>query len=521
MNKRVIVHLGPHKTGSTTIQKSLVRHRRRLAELGVGVLHDDETHRVSLLLAAEQYEHAEVGLSHMSREISLQPEATVILSQEDFSGELPGKSRRKQVYPKLLKNMRVIHRALRAHDVSFVFYIRDEEPWLRSCFIQNIKHRTRFSSLEQFLGWFDGDFSWSNKLQKPQETFGPELVTIRYVKDPKAGFHALLEAAGVRAEDTARLQPVSSENSSPVPEVVAQLEHINRVTEFPRTAWFAKQLVQSGYSPKRVPSSAISFREWPPAEPDPAAFALPALSRRVLSRVHSYRVSDVLPPHTVDLEACLQTVLPSEATLPDASRQRMEDQVDILRYHLRGKTELAFLNALAISYLRRDTEFTEKARGLFHRIWDEQGPMLINELSTRWLISTLQTFMDHGKTEAQRQIGTTGYFYANILKIYEGERALEGVEQSKFADARSPQTKNEFRGLDRFSLGGTDLMLNTNALALEVAFSDDAAGLVLQEFLLRVKSAANVFTRLDAARAAANISVAGFGDTWSFFEPKH
>jgi len=62
-------------------------------------------------------------------------------------------------------------------------------------------------------------------------------------------------------------------------------------------------------------------------------------------------------------------------------------------------------------------------------------------------------------------------------------------------------------------------MLNTNALLLEIAQKDDVAGLVLQEFLLRVKTADNVFTRLDKARADQGIKVAGFTDTWSFFDP--
>lgn len=520
MNKKVIVHLGPHKTGSTTIQMSLAEHRSGLSKVGVGVLHDAETHKLSLQLANELYNEAEVGLSRLSKRIGSSPEPTIVLSQEDFSGDLPGKSRRKQIYPKLLKNMRVIHRGLRAHDISFIFFAREEERWLRSCYIQNLKHRTRFHSSKQFLSWFEEGFSWNSKLQKPLETFGPDLQIIEYEQTPSAGLEAVLVCAGVSHGVAAGFAPVASENRSPGPETVSLLEHINRTTEFPRTAGFAKQLAQSGFRPKQVPTADVMFRPWPPVESNPEIIAMPPLSRRVLSRVHSYKVTDVLPPVTVDLTDYVKEFLPADATLPETSRQAMEDQAAILRYHLRGKTKLAFLNALVISYLRRDTPYTGKARQLFHRIWDEMGHRLINELSTRWLISTLQTFLDHGKNEIQRQIGTTGYFYANILKIYEGERAIEGVEQSQFTRSNSPKTKNEFRGLDRFKVGGTDLMLNTNALALEIALQDDVAGLVLQEFLLRVKSASNVFTRLDDARAEADISVPGFEDTWNFFEPK-
>ena len=48
---------------------------------------------------------------------------------------------------------------------------------------------------------------------------------------------------------------------------------------------------------------------------------------------------------------------------------------------------------------------------------------------------------------------------------------------------------------------------------------DEVAGLVLQEFLLRVKNSGNVFTRHDRTRRQKGISIDGFEDVWTFFEP--
>jgi hypothetical protein len=144
---------------------------------------------------------------------------------------------------------------------------------------------------------------------------------------------------------------------------------------------------------------------------------------------------------------------------------------------------------------------------------------LIYEVSTRLLISTLQTFLDHGENEAQRMVGSTGFFYGNIMKIYEGERAIEGLEQDAVYKSTTPQTSYRFRGLDRYSVGSTDLLLNTNAMALDLARRDDVAGIVLFELLLRVKASANVFTRMDRTRQEHDIAVEGFTDTWSFYEP--
>lgn len=517
--KRVIVHVGPHKTGSTAIQKSLAEHTKMLSKHDIWFCHDEVTHSIALDLSRERYEKAESELKELSHQLSKRNERTIILSQEDFSGDLIGRSPKKQVYPKLTKNLRIIKRALSSHQVIFVFYIRDEVEWLRSCYVQNLKHRTRFSDFEAFVQTYGTGLSWKDKLAKPKETFPGGIVTVKYSKSGSDGIINLLKIAGMNNVEVSQISSSDGVNKSPEINIIKKLEHINRVSEFQPSAWFAKSLIQKGWTPSTSSHGKDAPPSWPPNGPLMPPTAMPSLGRRVAERVHRHPVIDILPSYNNDLGALVFDLLPEDVKLPACTREKIEDQSEILKYHLRGKSRLAHLNALVISYLRRDTAHTDKARALFHRIWEEEGVMLINELSTRWLISTLQTFIDHGKNEAQRQIGTAGYFYANLMKIYEGERAIEGREQSSHATNSNPQTKNEFRGLDRFNVGGTDLMLNTNALALELALKDEVAGLVLQEFLLRVKLSQNVFTRLDNARVKLKAEVPGFTDTWSFFEP--
>jgi hypothetical protein len=242
------------------------------------------------------------------------------------------------------------------------------------------------------------------------------------------------------------------------------------------------------------------------------------LSNRVQCRVSASDAEDLLPLVSVDLLGLSDKQISPMTQDPDSTRADMINQQQILRYHFRGQTELALLNALTISYLRRDTKHTKKARELFHRIWEECGALLVNQLTTRWLISTLQTFFDHGKNENQRLIGGSGYFYGNMMKIYEGERALEGLPADQIYPYVEPQTKNKFRGLDRFQVGGTDLHVNTNALLLEVSQRDRAAGLVAQELLLRTKNADTVFSRMDRTRIDRGIQIKNFENTWSFFD---
>lgn len=514
--KRVIVHVGPHKTGSTSIQKALAGAPELLARHGLCFLQDSLSHGAALALASERFEEAEQMLAGLSAVISDLGAPCVILSQEDFSGALIGRSRKRQVYPKLTKNLRILKRALRPHRVEFVFFLREEEAWLRSCYHQHLRYRTRFWRYEDFVEHYEA-FRWEEKLTKPRQAFGAEFRLVDYSTDPAAGVAALLNVATQAGEGL--LVPVPERmNASPGAARIARLERVNELSEFGPTAWFAKSLILSGALPPPEPQDA-TVPDWPPGAPALQTAALPELATRAAARVGWQDCADILPPEDVDLNNLADQRLPKEVELAEVARSDIRDQARILEYHLRGKSQLNHLNALCISYLRRDTPHTQKARLLFHRIWREQGILLINELSTRWLISTLQTFLDHGMNEAQRSIGTAGFFYANMMKIYEGERAIEGLEPEAGYSGSEPATKSKFRGLDRYKVGGSDLMLNTNALALEIAQRDPVAGLVLQEFLLRVKASETVFSRHDRTRQDHKIAVPGFENTWSFFDP--
>ena len=512
--KKVIVHIGPHRTGSTAIQKCLIENRDVLAKVGILFLHDNATHDAAIQFAHEDFNRAEERLCAMAINISSAKAKTVILSQEDFCGDLPGRTRRKAIYPKLTKNLRVIARALQPHEVHFVFFERDEASWLASCYHQHLKYRTLFSNLESFRAQFEASLIWPLKLEKPKQTFGDNFIILPYRKISNAGVRAILEVAG---QPHLQLTHAPSEiNSSPMLEKIHLLERINALSGFKSTAWFAKSLVMKDWQPR--PPANLSKSNFDKSS-TLANMALPGLTQRALKRITPQEIVDILPQENVNLATYIFDVLPTDIQQPTVSRVNINDQSLILDYHLRGKSRLAKLNALTISYLRRDTSYTNKARHLFHRIWREQGHLLVNELTTRWLISTLQTFLDHGENEAQRVIGASGYFYANLMKIYEGERSIEGRNQDTTYEDVSPQTPNKFPGLDRYNVGGTDLLLNTNALALDLAMRDDVAGLVLFELLLRVKATPNVFTRMDKTRKEKGISVPSFADTWSFFEP--
>lgn len=515
LKKKLLIHLGPHKTGSTAIQCFFNENKDYLNKKSIHFMSSSNIHRAALLLAQGKYQEAESQLNIVAHEILLKPHDQIILSQEDFSGPLVGRGKGSKIYPRLTKHLRIIKRAFSKYDIKFVFFLRNEYEWLRSCYHQNLRYRTSFSDFEQFVAKFGNDFSWETVLKKPTSLFGTTLVTPVYEKDPKHNIQEIFKLLKCQLPpDFAKKQASLIKNASPTADKIKLIEQINRLSQYTATAYFSKGLVIEGYEPR---SPMDNFSKWPPDQFEyPKVFS--DLGGRVNNRVYTQSQPDLLPSLDEDYRKFFFETLPDTQLPEGVERNNIRDQYRILKYHFRKRSFLSFYNALSISYLRRHTEHTAKARDVFHKIWEVHGVLLINTISTRWLISTLQTFYEHGKNESQRMIGASGYFYGNMIKIYEGERALEGSQPDAVYANQYPQIKSGFRGLDLYRVGGTDLHLNTNAHLLEVSSKDPVAGIVLQELLLRTEKAQTVFSRMDQTRKHKDINEPQFENTWSFFK---
>ncbi|MGP3696192.1 hypothetical protein [Rhodobacter sp. NSM] len=143
---------------------------------------------------------------------------------------------------------------------------------------------------------------------------------------------------------------------------------------------------------------------------------------------------------------------------PGASTHAVK-RADVAR-ETTGLSELAFLNALCIAHLRKSRQPEGTAR-LFRRIWIEQGPALLAELPTRWLVSSLITFGDHGANEGERRLGVQMGVLFGLMKLYETERTYSGLPPDRpFPLGRRARVALPM-GLPGFSMatGGLDVNL--------------------------------------------------------------
>ena len=132
-----------------------------------------------------------------------------------------------------------------------------------------------------------------------------------------------------------------------------------------------------------------------------------------------------VPPVDVDFAALKAMPLPPQIMPRPEGLSRVEKKRHMLLGELQGHCELALLHGLLISHLRKHT-YPDGAPALFLRLWAEEEEWLLSTLPTRWLISAVITFAEHGQTEADRNLAARMNMLFSLMKIFEAERAFSG-----------------------------------------------------------------------------------------------
>ena len=135
--------------------------------------------------------------------------------------------------------------------------------------------------------------------------------------------------------------------------------------------------------------------------------------------------SEELPPLDVDFAPLKDVALPKQELPRPEGLSRVAKKRHMLLGELAGHSELALLHGMLVSHLRKHT-YPEAAPSLFLRLWDEEEDWLLSNLPTRWLISAVITFAEHGQTEADRNLAARMNMLFSLMKIYEAERCFSG-----------------------------------------------------------------------------------------------
>ena len=208
----------------------------------------------------------------------------------------------------------------------------------------------------------------------------------------------------------------------------------------------------------------------------------------------------------VDFAALKTMPLPPQINPRPEGLSRTQKKRHMLLGELQGHSELALLHGLLIAHLRKHT-YPETAPALFRRLWAEEENWLLETLPTRWLISAVITFAEHGDTEADRNLAARMNMFFSLMKIYEAERAFSGLPPQRAFRVKDRDKSPLPMGMKDFSVLAGDLEAHLLAPLWRDAGNAPAVGSLVCHLLdLLNTDDGTVFRRFAKMRDAAEKS---------------
>lgn len=200
MPKRIVIHAGFHKTGTTTIQKTL-RENRKLLRPDIQIVLRGGM--VALCEATRAYSVSsgawDLGMVQYEAAETLQKfsnfDGTLLFSSEDLAGHMPGRRGLKS-YAATPKTLQAIHTVLEevfpSTEISFFFGTRTPAPWLKSCYVQHLRATRITQSVDEYAQFFKGSAQLDKVIQEVKTTIPTADVSSFVLDDCKDGEFGLL-----------------------------------------------------------------------------------------------------------------------------------------------------------------------------------------------------------------------------------------------------------------------------------------------------------------------------------------
>ena len=202
---KIHLHIGTHKTGTTSIQKFLDHNRSKLLDLGYLYPLSGRPDALSvaqhklpwgfmgakrLKKAAGKQEGLRQEWNKLHKEIAREKKQNVIISAEDFSNLKA-------------KRIRAVKKRLSRYDTKVVVYLRKQDDFFLSSYSQVLKGSAFYKSIEEYIkqGWHRGNYY--DFLEVWSKAFGKENIVVKVYEQlqMKQGLMpSFLEAIGLGAD---------------------------------------------------------------------------------------------------------------------------------------------------------------------------------------------------------------------------------------------------------------------------------------------------------------------------------
>ncbi len=202
--RRIILHCGAPKTGSTSLQNFFADNRATLAEDGVAYplrffrrgevdpLHDGfKRLRARKRPEEKLFEDMRARVDAFFQEDGVR---TLLISNESILGE-PFHPDRRGFFPKHGESAKQLARIFEGYDVSVVYFIRDFESFLPSYYVQYVR-MGGYLSFERFCAHMGSEtLSWQPVVTSLRKAFGAANVACFDAADMRRAPDATIKAA--------------------------------------------------------------------------------------------------------------------------------------------------------------------------------------------------------------------------------------------------------------------------------------------------------------------------------------
>jgi hypothetical protein len=194
-----------------------------------------------------------------------------------------------------------------------------------------------------------------------------------------------------------------------------------------------------------------------------------------------------LRTHTVQSDRTWLTV----QALPD-----LHDHLRALREEFTGQLEIVYFHASLIVKIRRRIDL-EESFAAFRSLWSKDGLRLLRLLNTRWIVSALDSFVDHGEDDERGGAMAIATF-VNMLKLSETEHRLAGSPEhaaERIAD-NSDNIPQLWDGVRSFRVTDDDTFANMVQRMRRMLAPTPLFILIFESLLNRATSNPTLLTRL-------------------------
>lgn len=163
--------------------------------------------------------------------------------------------------------------------------------------------------------------------------------------------------------------------------------------------------------------------------------------------------------------------------------------IENLRAEFVGQPELNFYHAKLIVLIRREFQ-TTKHYAEFEQLWANESEFLCQNLSTRWLISACDTFIDYSDDNYLKALLMNAVVLINTIKLQESERFLTATQNTPVDEQRKQSLQTErlplFDGVAGFAVGTDDTLRNMR-WRLDRLIQAHTLGCIVDEIFNRVQ----------------------------------